>query len=145
MTEYRHIINNMGRLVRVDEDGRPAGPAGAVASAIVEAQARRSNQEPAFGITITIPPAQAPSSFVPPESELRPVRNCLACGQEIMGKRIGTGICGDCFGSWDLKDKRPLLHQVRSALPLDARIRQAQPETEEHAWMTATSEGVGRD
>ncbi len=68
-------------------------------------------------------------------------RRFCACGQELMGKRFESALCGDCFGGWQLTDPRSIGEQRRTAPSLDDRIRAAQPEVTEHAWQTPTAEG----
>ncbi len=56
-----------------------------------------------------------------------PARRFCACGQELWSteQRAG-GLCGDCGNR--------IVGQRPKTIPLDARIRAAQPETEEHAF-----------
>ncbi len=79
-----------------------------------------------------------PSKYAQP-----PARRFCACGQELLGKRFESAFCGDCYGGWKLNDPRSIGEQRRTAPSLDARIRAAQPEAEECAWMTPSAEGVG--
>ncbi len=73
---------------------------------------------------------------LPHKYAAQPTRRFCACGQEAWprGGRVpldyaGKPLCSDCSG-----DEARHLWDGKTAVPLDSRIRAAQPEPVEHAW-----------